>query len=176
MRLRVATAAFLCMFLAVSTATMVTDAQATTITGSAHVVDGDTLIIQEVRVRLEAIDAPERAQTCWDARRNGHVPCGVMSTSALSNAIGGREVFCELAQRDRYGRFVGRCFLGRPGGGLSGRRQDLSLAMVASGWAVAYMATARPEIIAAEQTARLRQHGIWAFTFQTPSEFRSRRN
>lgn len=153
---------------------MSSPANAITIVGHARVVDGDTLIVQGVRVRLEGIDAPERDQACLDPRRNGRVACGAMATSALSEAIGGREVFCQLAQRDRYGRHVGRCFLGQHGSGVFGRRQDLSLAMVASGWAIAYMAEARPELIVAEQAARLRRIGIWAFTFERPADVRSR--
>ena len=36
------------------------------ITGTATVTDGDTLRINDTRIRLHGIDAPEAAQTCID--------------------------------------------------------------------------------------------------------------
>jgi len=49
--------------------------------GAARVVDGDTLVAQDVKVRLEGIDAPEHGQTCT---ANG-VPwaCGDTATAWL---------------------------------------------------------------------------------------------
>ena len=35
------------------------------IIGPARVVDGDTLQVGSIRIRLSDIDAPERRQTCW---------------------------------------------------------------------------------------------------------------
>ena len=42
---------------------------APSIQGTASVIDGDTIEIHGERIRLDAIDAPESAQLCLDARR-----------------------------------------------------------------------------------------------------------
>ena len=42
-------------------------AQQATLSGHARVIDGDTIVIGEVHVRLFGIDAPESDQTCNDA-------------------------------------------------------------------------------------------------------------
>jgi endonuclease YncB( thermonuclease family) len=39
-------------------------AQAADISGVPRVVDGDTLVVGDIKVRLEGIDAPETDQTC----------------------------------------------------------------------------------------------------------------
>jgi hypothetical protein len=57
--------------------------------GRASVVDGDTLEIQGVRVRLWGIDAVESSQTCLDAA--GRVwPCGRRAAFALADFLGQR--------------------------------------------------------------------------------------
>ena len=49
--------------------------------GPARVIDGDTIDVAGVRVRLHGIDAPERAQTC---RADGRAwPCGRQAARAL---------------------------------------------------------------------------------------------
>ena len=48
------------------------------ITGSAYVIDGDTIDISDVRIRLNGIDAPEIEQAC---RTKGLIwYCGVEAT------------------------------------------------------------------------------------------------
>jgi endonuclease YncB( thermonuclease family) len=152
--------------------TTIGPASARSLTGSAHVIDGDTLVMQGVRLRLEGIDAPETRQTCQDPRTRQPVQCGALAAEALRRLIANQEITCHLLQRDRYGRFIARCHVaGRMGGGLPVGR-DLSAGMVASGWAVAYMAEARPDLGVAEQAARLRGLGIWATRFERPEDYR----
>ena len=68
-----------------------------TLSGRARVVDGDTLDLGGVRIRLHGIDAPESAQGCR-ARGRGW-SCGREATRALAGRIGGQPVACE--ERDR---------------------------------------------------------------------------
>ncbi|VVS99822.1 thermonuclease family protein [Hoeflea sp. EC-HK425] len=67
-----------------------------------YVVDGDTLYLhgQKTRIRLFGIDAPE-----MDTR------AGKAARAHLSKIAQGRKVTCQIIERDRYGRFVGRCHL-----------------------------------------------------------------
>jgi endonuclease YncB( thermonuclease family) len=98
------------------------------VTGPARVIDGDTLEIQGERVRLHGIDAPETGQVC---SLNGKPwSCGRAATDLLRDLIGGREVDCRSLGRDRYGRMIGKCKVGR---------LDLGAEMVTRGMAVAYL-------------------------------------
>ncbi len=98
-----------------------------TLSGTARVIDGDTLELKGARVRLHGIDAPESTQTCIaDGRR---WRCGQRAASALAQRISGQSVACKERDRDRYGRIVAVC---RAGG------KDLNAQMVSQGWALAY--------------------------------------
>lgn len=146
-------------------------AAARTVQGNAHIVDGDTLIIENIRIRLEGIDAPEKHQTCRDPRRNTTVPCGAMATQALENYVSGHVVTCRLLRQDRYNRYIGRCARGSRIDALAST-PDLSAIMVLQGWALAFLAERRPDLLVAEQTARSQRRGIWAYVFEAPADVR----
>ena len=131
------------------------------ITGSAAVVDGDTLDINDYRIRLYGIDAPESAQTCRDSGGRDY-RCGLSATRALSDRIAGRAVSCEARDIDRYDRVVAVC---RAAG------EDVNRRLVSEGWAVAYRRYSR-DYVGAEEAARVAQRGLWAGTFTAPEEWR----
>ncbi len=85
--------------------------------GFAYVVDGDTLIIQKIQIRLFGIDAPEINH-----------PYGIKSKWALFSLCKGQTVRAEFIGNDAYGRTVARCCL--PDG------RDLSAEMVKLGLAI----------------------------------------
>ena len=62
------------------------------ITGSAHVIDGDTIDISDVRIRLGGIDAPEIEQTCRTNDLIWH--CGVEATKAMRHLTKDKTVTC----------------------------------------------------------------------------------
>ena len=133
----------------------------TAIVGQASVIDGDTIEIRGVRVRLHGIDAPESAQTCEDA--TGAVyPCGRRAAFALDNQIGSRTVFCEQRDTDRYGRAIAVC---------SAEDEDLNRWMVEQGWAIAYRKYST-DYVEAEEHARAADKGIWEGRFIEPEEWR----
>jgi len=68
--------------------------------GRASVVDGDTLEIQGVRIRLWGIDAVESSQTCLESAGKPW-PCGRRAAFALADFFGQRQ-----RDTDRYGRMV----------------------------------------------------------------------
>lgn len=78
------------------------------IVGQASVVDGDTLEIRGIRIRLFGVDAPESAQTCRDD--DGQLyRCGQKGALALSDFIATKPVSCAPVDTDRYGRTVATC-------------------------------------------------------------------
>ena len=130
------------------------------VAGVARVVDGDTVEIAGVTVRLLHIDAPETGQTC------GSAPCGVTATAHLAGLIAGRAVVCVGDTRDAYGRLLAVCHAG-------GR--DLNRAMVADGHAMVFRRYG-DAYDADERAARAARRGLWAHGDPTPPwDFRARR-
>lgn len=124
--------------------------------GHARVVDGDSLRIGEVEIRLKGVDAPEMRQTC---SRGGHpYRCGEAAKRAMEAKVGSRPIACRVEGRDRYGRSLARCRLDG---------QDLGAWLVREGLAVGYR-DYEPE----EAAARSRRVGLWAGEFQRPSVWR----
>jgi micrococcal nuclease len=112
-----------------------------------RIADGDTITIlvdkQQVRVRLSAIDAPEKGQDFSQRSRE-----------ALANFVFGKEVKIVTHGKDRYGRVIGDVFVG---GKL------VNEIMVREGWAwnfVKYSKSAR--LAALEREARVGRRGLWA--------------
>jgi endonuclease YncB( thermonuclease family) len=134
------------------------------IAGAVRVVDGDSLEIGEARIRLFGIDAPELRQLCRDAR-GADVTCGLDARDALTRLIGGRDVSCAPAEAPSYDRIVAICTVGG---------QDLSEAMLRDGRAIELRVHSKGRYTAAERAARDARRGIWAGTFERPSEWRQR--
>lgn len=130
--------------------------------GHARVVDGDTIEIGTVRIRLWGIDAPETGQQCAIAATTYR--CGQTAASTLAALIGAREVECTWKSRDRYGRPIAIC----RAGGL-----DLGAEMVRSGWALAFVKYSSDYVLQ-ENEARRARRGLWAGSFMPPSEWRHR--
>ena len=137
--------------------------QAKTITGTASVIDGDTIDIHGTRIRLHAIDAIESRQRCFLPSGKAW-NCGRDAAFALANKIGRAPVSCSVRDVDRYGRLVAVC---RKDG------EDLNAWLVANGWAVAYRRYGR-DYIPQENAARKAQRGIWASEFMMPWDWRRR--
>ncbi|TWA74143.1 endonuclease YncB(thermonuclease family) [Azospirillum brasilense] len=137
-------------------------ALAADLTGTASVVDGDTLEVRGTRIRLHGIDAPESQQLCQDATGKDW-RCGQQAALALSDRIGRRPVDCLVKDTDRYGRSVAACSVGG---------ESLNAWMAANGWAMAYRQYSK-DYVGAEATARAARAGIWAGTFQPPWEWRA---
>lgn len=130
------------------------------ILGRASVIDGDTLEIHGTRIRMQGIDAPESSQTC--EKNEKLYRCGQQAALFLDNLISSRPVRCEEETKDRYGRTVGRCFIGNT---------DLNREMVENGWAIAYRQYSTL-YVSSEERAKAAKKGIWGGTFQIPSEYR----
>ena len=136
-------------------------ARAETLTGKPYVTDGDTVKISGERIRLEGIDAPETNQRCKDASGKSY-DCGLVSTAALRTKIGYDSITCESTTRDRYGRFLGICYMGE---------LDLNGWLVQNGYALAYRRYSK-RYIAKEKEAREAGHGLWSGEFVAPWKWR----
>lgn len=130
------------------------------------VFDGDTFVCltdqnQQVRVRLQQIDAPEKNQAF-----------GQQAKKALSNLIWGKTLSVRMSDTDQYGRTLGTVYLG-----------DLNInqAIVERGYAWAYkqylLTQDRDKYLQLEQSARSAKRGLWADPAPIyPSDFRHSRS
>lgn len=94
-------------------AIVATSAQAAEIKGRARVIDGDTLWVGRIKVRLNGIDAPERGKPRYRA-----------ATQVLEKLVAGKTVVCRLNGDKTYDRYVGVCYVGEA---------DLAASVIASG-------------------------------------------
>lgn len=91
--------------------------EATTLTGSAYVIDGDTIVVCKTQMRLFGIDAPELNH-----------PFGKKAKWALISLCKGQKIRADISELDCHGRTVAHCYL--PDG------RDLSAEMVKLGLAI----------------------------------------
>ncbi|MCC7271550.1 MAG: thermonuclease family protein [Alphaproteobacteria bacterium] len=116
------------------------------VAGPAVVVDGQTLMVGERRVRLQAIEAPDpRAAS------------GRRALIELRRVVGRESVRCELVELDRVGAgakpsWIGVCFVGD---------LDLGREMVRRGWARALPRYGEIYVID-EAAAKSAGRGMWA--------------
>jgi endonuclease YncB( thermonuclease family) len=159
------------------------------VSGIPRVVDGDTIIINEVRIRLEGIDAPESTQACGKspAPAAGTLPfgqphmlgkpdrapnersgdqwaCGPEATRHLTRLIGHSTVRCDDLGPDKYGRTLGRCFVGAI---------NINAAMVRAGYAWAYVKYSK-DYVGLEAEARAERIGIWQGEAMPAWDYRKR--
>lgn len=97
------------------------------ISGPARVVDGDTLVVWKIRIRLLALDAPERGQMC-EAPNGRRFDCGELASEHMQ-ALVGEWVECFARAQDVYGRLLADCH--------SSISDDLQYDMVVAGYAQA---------------------------------------
>ena len=132
--------------------------------GPVQVIDGDTFIVQGVRVRLHGIDAPETDQTC--RTEQGTIwACGAWVTQTVKKRYAGGRAECEPMDIDRYGRTVARCWIGG---------QDVARQLVVEGMAFAYRKYAM-DYDDEDRAAARADRGLHASRMQTPSQFRKTR-
>lgn len=142
---------------------------AATLTGEVvGITDGDTITLLDSsriqhKIRLAGIDAPEKRQAF-----------GEQSKQQLADLLFRREVLIEWSKSDRYGRIIGKVFLGK---------KDVNLTQIASGMAWHYKRyaneqsmTDRGSYAQAEEEAKSKRRGLWKDQNPTaPWDFRHHR-
>lgn len=131
------------------------------VSGTPLVLDGDTIDINGVRVRLFGIDAPERDQLCERADGSRY-DCGQTARESLIAAIDNGAVRCERRDVDPYGRMVAVC---------SSRQGDLGEILVEEGAAIAYRHYSS-DYVDEEEKAHQARRGLWQGRFQAPWDYR----
>lgn len=129
------------------------------------IVDGDTIDVRldsgPIRVRLYAVDAPEKAQ-----------PYGKEAAKALGSFIAGKQVEVEPISQDRYERMVGIVRMDE---------KNINSLMIRDGHAWAfrkYMKKADGPLCTFEAEARQRKRGLWTLSKServAPWEYRARK-
>ena len=114
------------------------------------IADGDTFTLltadkQQVKIRLAEIDAPESGQ-----------PYGNKSRQALSSLVFEKDVRVVVQTTDRYGRTVGRPYVGN---------LDVCAEMVRIGAAWAYREYLRDKtLLTLESDAKAEKRGLWGLS------------
>jgi micrococcal nuclease len=90
--------------------------QAADIVGIGRVVDGDTLYVGKIKIRLNGIDAPER-----------NTKYGPLATKTLAAVLSGGRVRCVPNGDVSYDRIIARCWIGST---------DVAAAVIAAGAAL----------------------------------------
>lgn len=79
-------------------------AQMRRFSGYAQALDGDSLRLNGKSLRIVGIDAFELSQKC------ASFACGKKAHQALIRLTKHKKISCKSYERDRYGRFLARCF------------------------------------------------------------------
>jgi micrococcal nuclease len=115
--------------------------------------DGDTVTVlvdkTSVKVRLAEVDAPELKQDF-----------GMVAKKVLSELVFDKNVQIDVLTKDRYGRSVGRIWLGE---------KDVNFLLVSKGAAWCYRQyLKRKECLPLEEKAKAEKIGLWVQAEPTP--------
>ena len=124
------------------------------------VVDGDTIILNDKKIRFSGIDTPELKQIC--SKEDQQIFCGKLAKNLLIKKIGNEIPHCVREGKDIYKRVLAECFV---------NEESLSSFLVRSGYAFAYRKYSK-KFIKDEEFAKKNKLGIWSMKFQYPWEFR----
>ena len=114
--------------------------------GKAIIIDGDTIIINDEKIRFAGIDTPEK-------NKIGHE----FSKKKLKEKIGKNIVICIREQKlDPWGRTVAECFIGY---------ESISSFMVKNGYACDYVKYSKKKYAKEQEHAKSKKLGIWKMNF-----------
>ena len=126
------------------------------------IIDGDTIHLNNEKIRFTGIDTPELKQTC--NKNNEIINCGIQARKLLINKIGKSKVNCFREGKDQYNRTLAECFV-----------NDLSLSrfLVRQGYAFAYRKYSK-KFIEDENFAKNKNMGMWSMNFEYPWDWRKK--
>ncbi len=133
------------------------------ISGKPVVTDGDTIKINNKKIRFSGIDAPEsyffgKKQIC--VLNEVDIFCGILSKNKLAEKIGNQSIDCKIEEnKDQFRRLLGECFLGN---------ESLSIFMVKNGYAFDYPKYSKGKFSEHEKYAKNLSLGLWQMKFEYP--------
>ena len=130
------------------------------ITGTPRVIDGDSLEINEQRIRLYGIDAPELKQNCLI--NDKPYSCGITAREALTSLIAKNAVTCLSKGTDLYNRHLSICHV---------NGTAINAWMVRNGHALSYRQYSN-DFDDEEQIARKEKTGIHQGKYMEPWSWR----
>lgn len=120
-------------------------------TGPVGIIDGDTIRLDQRKIRFHGMDAPEIGSTCPGVEGD----CGRAATRQLAALIKGADIRCVSEGYMSYDRVVAVCYA------IQGdQREDLGGLMVAQGWAEAAPHFS-DRYVCDEKAARYFKAGMW---------------
>lgn len=131
--------------------------------GRASIIDGDTLEVHGIRIRLWGIDAPESSQFCRGADSLPY-RCGGKAANDLDAFVGTRPVRCTPIALDQYQRMVATC---------SVEGVDLGEWLVRNGLALDWPRYSRGRYGSAQREAERAGQGIWVGSYVVPWRYRA---
>jgi endonuclease YncB( thermonuclease family) len=142
---------------------------ADTISGAATAIGPDIIAINNQRIVLLGIDAPEANQTCGDGPNIWH--CADTSMAVLDQTVKAGTVTCQLSGApDPFGKRGGVCMVGD---------KDVARTMVQQGLALVYAHDPESKNYLADQAAAKKAKvGLWAagVRFDLPWQYRMAHN
>ena len=126
------------------------------------IIDGDTIHLNNEKIRFTGIDTPELKQTC--NKNSEIIYCGIKAKQLLIDKIGKNKVTCIREGKDQYKRTLAECFV-----------NDLSLSrfLVREGFAFAYRKYSK-KFIKDENFAKKNNIGMWSMKFEYPWDWRKK--
>ena len=134
------------------------------VSGIAKVIDGDTISINNIKIRFSGIDAPEsyykgKSQICNSVEIEEKIFCGILSKNALQDKIKNQIIVCFPENIDRYKRIIAECYL---------KKESLSSYMVRNGYAFDYIKYSNGKFKNDENFAKKNRLGLWRMKFVYP--------
>ena len=138
------------------------------ILGIAKVVDGDTIYINNFKIRLSGIDAPEsyykgKSQVCNSIESGEKIFCGDISKKALKDKINNQFIVCIPVNKDKYNRIIAECFI---------EQESISSYMVRNGYAFDYTKYSKGKYQSDQNFAKEKKLGLWTMKFEYPWSWR----
>ena len=128
------------------------------------VIDGDTILLENKKIRFSGIDAPEsffrgKKQTCL--LNSIKIFCGEVSKKKLEKKISNKIVKCiPEKEKDFYNRILAECFINGS--------ESLSIFMVKNGYAFDYPRYSKKKFATFQKFAKENKLGLWKMKFEFP--------